>query len=182
MALIFVDHRCAFEFTGPGRLTLNFGVLLHCCLLSKSRIWNFIVYVLQNTQCTKLVFHKTGPIFSIFFLGLYCVCSAYYTEPVFYKTGPFFLQYFLDFLFTTQQGGRSWQLFVEGKNVHENFCQARIYYFRDKCVVFARNPKFANSAQYNMQYVQCNSALLAQETLSLTQKGTFFARRFPKSA
>ena len=26
-----------------------------------------------------------------------------------------------------------------------------------------------------MQYIPCNSALLAQETLFLTQKGTFFA-------
>ena len=33
-----------------------------------------------------------------------------------------------------------------------------------------------------MQYIPCNSALLAQETLFLTQKGTFFAQRSPKSA
>ena len=33
----------------------------------------------------------------------------------------------------------------------------------------------------NMQYIPCNSALLAQETLFLTQKGTFFAQRSPKS-
>ena len=50
MALIFADHRCAFEFTGAGRVTLNFGVLLHCSLLSKSRIKE-----------------------------LHCVCSAKYT-------------------------------------------------------------------------------------------------------
>ena len=50
------------------------------------------------------------------------------------------------------QGGRSWQPFVEGKNGHENYRQARIYYFRDKCEVFARNHKFANLTQYNMQY------------------------------
>ena len=31
-----------------------------------------------------------------------------------------------------------------------------------------------------MQYIQCKSALLAQETLFLTQKGTFFAQRSPK--
>ena len=30
---------------------------------------------------------------------------------------------------------------AERKNGHENFCQARIYYFRDKCVVFACNDK-----------------------------------------
>ena len=33
-----------------------------------------------------------------------------------------------------------------------------------------------------MQYIPCNSALLAQETLFLTQKGTVFAQRSPKSA
>ena len=149
-------------------------------LLSKSRIWDFIVYVLQNTQCTELVFHKTGPIFfSNLFLGLYCVFSVHYTEPVFFKTVPIFLQYFLDFIVyvlrTTQQGGRSWQPLVESKNVHENFRQALMYYFCDKCVVFACNPKFTNLTEYNMQYIQCNSAFLAQERL-------FFAPRFPKSA
>ena len=50
------------------------------------------------------------------------------------------------------QGGRSWQPFVEGKNGHENFRQARIYNFRDICVDFARNCKFANLNQYNVQY------------------------------
>ena len=33
-----------------------------------------------------------------------------------------------------------------------------------------------------MQYIPCNSALLAQDILLLTQKGTFFAKRSPKSA
>ena len=33
-----------------------------------------------------------------------------------------------------------------------------------------------------MQYTPCNSALLAQGTLFLTQKGTSFAQRSPKSA
>ena len=31
-----------------------------------------------------------------------------------------------------------------------------------------------------MQYVPCNSALLAQEMLFLTQKGTFFAKDLQK--
>ena len=83
---------------------------------------------------------------------------------------------------TSVQGGRTWQAFVDGKNSHENFCQARINNFCDKCVVFARNRKFAKLAQWNMQYIPCNSALLAQETLYLTPKGTFFAQRSPKSA
>ena len=47
----------------------------------------------------------------------------------------------------TVQGGRTWQPFVGDKNGHENFRQARIYNFRDKCVVFARNRKFANLTQ-----------------------------------
>ena len=78
---------------------------------------------------------------------------------------------FCTFMQTSNQGGRAWQPFVRGKNGHENFRQARIYNFRDKCVVFARNRK--KSTQWNMQYILCNSALLAQETLFLTQKGTF---------
>ena len=48
------------------------------------------------------------------------------------------------------QGGRSWQPFVEGKKGHENFRQARIYYFGDKCILLAHNPNFANLTQYNM--------------------------------
>ena len=45
------------------------------------------------------------------------------------------------------QGGRTWQPFVGGKNGHANFRQARTYNFRDKCVVFGRNRKFANLTQ-----------------------------------
>ena len=64
----------------------------------------------------------------------------------------------------SEQGGRTWQPFVGGKNGHENFRQAHIYKFRDKCVVFARKRKFAKLTHWNMQYIPCNSALLAQET------------------
>ena len=46
-----------------------------------------------------------------------------------------------------RQGGRTWQPFVGSKNGHENFRQELIYNFRDKCVVFARNRKFANLTQ-----------------------------------
>ena len=46
-----------------------------------------------------------------------------------------------------EQGGRTWQPFVEGKNGHENFRQTHVYNFRDKCVIFARNRKFANLTQ-----------------------------------
>ena len=45
------------------------------------------------------------------------------------------------------QGGRTWQAFGGGKHGHETFRQARIYNFRDKCVVFARNLKFSNLTQ-----------------------------------
>ena len=45
------------------------------------------------------------------------------------------------------QGGRTWQPFVGSKNGNENFRQARIYNFRDKCVVFACNRKGAGSFQ-----------------------------------
>ena len=45
------------------------------------------------------------------------------------------------------QGGRTWQAFGGGKNGHETFRQSRIYNFRDKCVVFARNLKFSNLTQ-----------------------------------
>ena len=45
------------------------------------------------------------------------------------------------------QGGRTWQAFGGGKNGHETIRQARIYNFRDKCVVFARNLKFSNLTQ-----------------------------------
>ena len=46
--------------------------------------------------------------------------------------------------FCCHQGGRTWQPFVGSKNGDENFRQARIHNFRDKCVVFVRNCKFAN--------------------------------------
>ena len=45
------------------------------------------------------------------------------------------------------QGGRTWQPFVGSKNGTENFRKARIYNFRIKCVVFARNRKFAKLTQ-----------------------------------
>ena len=47
----------------------------------------------------------------------------------------------------TAQDGKSWQPFGEDKNGHKNFREARICYFREKCVVFARNRKFAKLTQ-----------------------------------
>ena len=41
------------------------------------------------------------------------------------------------------QGGRTWQAFGGDKNGHETFRQVRIYNFRDKCVIFARNLNFS---------------------------------------
>ena len=81
-----------------------------------------------------------------------------------------------------QQGGGNWKPFDEGKNGHKRFCQAHICYFGDKCVVFAHSHKFANSNQYDMQYVPCNRALFAQESLFLTQKSTFLTQSLSKSA
>ena len=49
--------------------------------------------------------------------------------------------------FAFRQGGRTWQTFVGSKNGNENFCQARIYNFCVKCVIFARNRKFAKLTQ-----------------------------------
>ena len=63
-----------------------------------------------------------------------------------------------------------------------NFRQARIYYFRDKCVVFASNYKFANLTQYNMQYIPWKSEVLARENTVFDPKKHFFVQRFPKSA
>ena len=87
---------------------------------------------------------------------------------------------FHQFNFDWEQGGRIWQPFVGGKNGLENFRQTRIYNFRDKCVIFARNHKFANLTQKYMQFILCNSTLLAQETLFLTQKSTFLPKGLQK--
>jgi len=95
-------------------------------------------------------------------------------------TGAHFQQNAFSCWIHSYQGGRTWQPFVGSKNGNENFCQARIYNFRVKCVVFARNRKFAKLTQWNMQYIPCNSALLAQETLFLTQKGTFLPKDLQK--
>ena len=43
-----------------------------------------------------------------------------------------------------------------------------------KMAVCVRYCQIANLIQYDMQYIPCNSALLAQKTLFLTQKGTVF--------
>ena len=49
-----------------------------------------------------------------------------------------------------------------------------------KYVDFARNRKFTKLTQLNMQYIPNNSALLAQEALFLTPKGTFFCPKISK--
>ena len=55
--------------------------------------------------------------------------------------------YNFKWLFDSSQGGRTWQPFVGGKNRHENIRQTRIYNFRNKSVIFARDRKFANLTQ-----------------------------------
>ena len=79
----------------------------------------------------------------------------------------------LTLCFVVQQGGRTWQPLVGSKNGNENFRQARIYNFRVKCVVLARY-------RCKIISVKCNSAILAQEKLFLTQKGTFLPKDLQK--
>ena len=67
-----------------------------------------------------------------------------------------------------------------GKNGHENFRQSDIYNFCDKFVIIARNRKFATLTQQNMQYIPCNSAILAQETLFLPKKALFLPKDLQK--
>ena len=68
----------------------------------------------------------------------------------------------------SQAGRQKLATFWWAQKWPQNFRQACICYFRDKFVVFPHNCKFI---QYNMQYIPCNTALLAQETL-FTQKST----------
>ena len=85
--------------------------------------------------------------------------------------------------FQTDLSESGWQDlagFRRGQNGHETFREARIYNFRDKCVVFARNLKFSNLTQQNMQYIPCNSALLAQEALFLPKKALFMPKDLQK--
>ena len=55
--------------------------------------------------------------------------------------------HFSFFHYLTIQGGRNWQPFVGSKNGNKNFQQTRTYNFCVKCVVFARNCKFAKLTQ-----------------------------------
>ena len=64
------------------------------------------------------------------------------------------------------QGARCWQPFSEGKNGHKSFRLAYICYFRDKCVVFARNCKFANSIENSENILQFMSDLFIPLTAS----------------
>ena len=50
-------------------------------------------------------------------------------------------------IMVTMTGWQNLAAFRQGQNGQVNFRQARIYNFRDKCVVFARNRKFANLTQ-----------------------------------
>ena len=104
-------------------------------------------------------------------LSSFPVCFGKYRKPVKYPTmyfncNPLFVFAKFDTHNKTKrlQGTRR-----EG----ENMTMARICYFRDKCVLFARNCKFANSYHYNRQYKPSNSANLAQETLFFGE-GPFF--------
>ena len=91
MALIFADHCCA---SGGGGLLWT---LLYCCTVYCQRIWDLIVYFLQNTQCTELVFYKTGPILFKFILRTWlCMfCKIHSAQNQFStKLGHFFCNIF----------------------------------------------------------------------------------------
>ena len=70
-----------------------------------------------------------------------------YSDEVYCGIGHFYKKKILLGGDDEMQGGRTWQPFVGGKNGHENFRQAHIYNFCDKCVVFARNHKLTNLTQ-----------------------------------
>ena len=83
---------------------------------------------------SKALYNNSGKIkLLVFIYTIYCISK--------YKNVIVELSYMY------KQGGRTWQAFGGGKNGHETFRQARIYNFRDKCVVFARNLKFSNLTQ-----------------------------------
>ena len=70
--------------------------------------------------------------------------------------------------------------FWRGQNWPQKFLSGAYLLFLRQMRCFAFDCKFVNSIQYNMPYGSCNSALLAQETLFMTQKGTFFCPKISK--
>ena len=74
------------------------------------------------------------------------------------------------------QGCRSWQPFGEGKNGHTNFRQARSYYFRDKCIVFA-NLLMLLSIIWNIYHV---IVYFLPRKHCFWPKRCLFAQRIPK--
>ena len=159
-------------------------MLIKCCQLFRMFVYNVShncgsLQAVQVTFVTPLSFHILQRRIWIMFTWTFWSPSCRSSRSDNLMTILFLLFFLEKKKLPSSQGCRSWQPFGEGKNGHQIFPQARIYYFHDKCVVFARNCKFAN---LNQQYIPCNSAHLAQETQFLTQKGTFFAQRSPKSA
>ena len=65
-------------------------------------------------------------------------------------------------------GGQSRDIFRGGPDK-----KITLYYFATNVLFLARNCNFASFTQYNLQYIPCNSALLAQEKLFMSQKSTF---------
>ena len=59
----------------------------------------------------------------------------------------------------------------QGREWHKNFRQTRIYYFRNKCVIFSRNCKLENLTRHDMQYIQCTSC--SRNTVFDSKKSTF---------
>ena len=67
----------------------------------------------------------------------------------------------------SESGWQNLAAFRQTQKWPQNFCKARICYFCDKFVFFARDCKLANLNHHNTQRIPCNSTLIAQETLFL---------------
>ena len=62
--------------------------------------------------------------------------------------------------------------FQRGQTCPQRLSSGAFLLFSRQMRHFARNCKFANLIQYDMQYIPCNNALLVQETLLLSQRST----------
>ena len=63
-----------------------------------------------------------------------------------------------------QAGWQKLEAFRRGQKSIKNVRQVRVYYFRDKCVVFACNCKFTNLFLFGILYPLCTLPILAVET------------------
>ena len=108
----------------------NFLIVFYLCFLCLFYIISFI-----PTHNYSLCFSK-----------LWLASGTEGDQTLTLPVAPFF-KVWGKFIYNRCQGGRTWQPFVRSKNGNENFRQTRSYNFRVKCVVFARNRKFAKLTQ-----------------------------------